>query len=134
MGSVLVEPLKRPEEKQMAETIKGKELKVGMNVICLDAPKKSPLAPMSGVPLTVKAVELPFVVFTSECQVPSVGFVMFGQSPDFSTRPISTTVNIKRHKFREVSASYVNAIRRNAVTSDEFPDLITDSQSNEASQ
>ncbi len=49
--------------------LKGKDLKVGMNVICLKTSKKSPIAAMSGTPLTVKALELPFVVFSGERKV-----------------------------------------------------------------
>lgn len=103
--------------------IHNKDLAVGMDVVLLNAPKKCPLSKMSGIPLTVKAVEYPFVVFESEREV--VAMSVFSIHSTGKREAVRTTVNVKKCKFGQVSEEYVNSIRKGVTEKEsEFLDTI----------
>jgi len=74
--------------------MKGKQLSIGMHVILLKAPKKRPFVAMSGVPLTVRSIEYPFVVFESESK--TISSMMMIGAPSLHSFKTSTTMNVKK--------------------------------------
>jgi hypothetical protein len=110
-------------ESKAIKQLKGKDLRVGMHVIVEKASAKSALTPNTGIPLTVRAIELPFVVFESEQSEYSFSMTMFGRGSERKVQK-SFTVNTKKCRFREVSDNYVNSIRSSKVEANEFPDII----------
>lgn len=113
--------------------LRGKDLREGMNVVCLHAPDRSPLASSSGTPLTVEAIDQPFILFRSQYCLPSMfwgvmaGTMFRGERKDAEYEWTTTLVDVRGHRFKEVSEKYVNAVRKNIpdpVPSSEFPDTI----------
>jgi len=107
------------------EVIKSKDLKPGMHVVCVRAPKRSPLAVNTGIPLTVKVIEYPFIVLEGERrEMPSI--FSFHTGTGTSTYSVtSTTVHGPKHRWQVVGEDYVAAHRhKKSEPPTEFPSTI----------
>lgn len=96
--------------------LKGSELKVGMHVVCLKAPESSILKSNTGGVLTIKAINLPYLVVEAVRRFnrPSSGMsgvasVLLGVAEESLSR--TTTLNSKKHRFMEVTQAYLDAVQ-----------------------